>query len=117
MANWRTNVLIIAVIAAAIALWLLRPTPAESHYGAWSLLPAVFTIVICFLTRNVLLALFLGIFSGGLIIGQLNVINEFFIPSLGSKNYAQLLLVYLWALGGLLWLWNRNGGARYFAET
>jgi len=115
--NWRTNALIIAVIIAAIALWLLRPTVVESHYGAWSLLPAVFTIVICFLTRNVLLALFLGIFSGGLIIGQLNVINEFFIPSLGSENYAQLLLVYLWALGSLLGLWNRNGGARFFAET
>ena len=34
-----------------------------------------------------------------------------------SEKYAQILLVYLWALGGLLGLWNRNGGARHFAET
>jgi len=105
------------VLLVAIVIWLIRPTEVASHFGAWSLLPAVITIVVCFLTRNVLLALFVGIFSGGLIIGKLNIIDEFFVPSLGSENYAQILLVYLWALGALLGLWNRNGGARYFAET
>lgn len=49
--------------------------------------------------------------------GQLNIVKAFLIPSLGSENYAQMLLVYLWALGSLLGLWNRNGGARFFAET
>ena len=113
---------LVFIFLISLAIWFARPGVVDPNaellnYGAWSLLPAAFTILVCFLTRNVLLALFLGIFSGGLIIGQLNIINEFFIPSLGSKNYAQILLVYLWALGGLLGLWNRNGGARHFAET
>lgn len=113
---------IVFITLISLAIWFARPSVVDPNaevlnYGAWSLLPAALTILVCFLTRNVLLALFLGIFSGGLIIGQLNIINVFFIPSLGSKNYAQILLVYLWALGGLLGLWNRNGGARYFAET
>jgi len=98
-------------------IWLSRPQDVAEHYGLWSLFPAAITILTCFITRNVLLALLIGIFTGGLVSGQLNVIQAFLIPSLGSENYAQMLLVYLWALGSLLGLWNRNGGAKYFAET
>ena len=29
---------------------------------------------------------------------------------------AKILLIYLWCLGGLLGLWQRTGGARFFAE-
>jgi len=101
----------------AAIIWYARPTEVEQHYGLWSLLPAAVTITICFVSRNVLLALLLGIFAGGLVIGKPNIINTFLVPSLGSEKYAQILLVYLWALGGLLGLWNRNGGARHFAET
>jgi len=109
------GVILFAVVAALI--WMARPHEVGEHYGLWSLLPAMVTITICFITRNVLLALILGIFTGGLVIGQLNIIKVFLVPSLGSEKYAQILLVYLWALGGLLGLWNKNGGARHFAET
>lgn len=108
---------LVFVIVSSGFIWWLRPTEYAEHYGVWSLLPALITIVFCFMTRNVVLALFLGVFVGGLVSGQLNLIEAFLIPSLGSENYAQMLLVYLWALGSLLGLWNRNGGARYFAET
>lgn len=115
--NNKTLIVLLVSIAVAFAVWMGRPSEALQHYGLWSLLPATVTIIICFLTRNVLLALIVGIFTGGLVIGQLNIITEFLVPSLGSEKYAQILLVYLWALGGLLGLWNRNGGARHFAET
>jgi len=108
---------VLFVILCAIAIWFLRPGDVQDHYGLWSLFPAVLTIVTCFITRNVLLALLFGVFAGGLVSGQLNIIKAFLVPSLGSENYAQMLLVYLWALGSLLGLWNRNGGARYFAES
>lgn len=101
----------------AVFIWWIRPQDIVNHYGFWSLMPAAVTIAICFVTRNVLLALLLGIFAGGLISGQINILNAYLIPSLGSEKYAQILLVYLWALGALLGLWNRNGGARYFAES
>ncbi len=107
---------LVLVAAAAVLLWLYRPD-AEGGYGAWSILPAALTVAVCFITRNVIIALLLGIFAGGLIIGRVNILDAFLIPSLGSENYAQILLVYLWALGGLLGMWNRNGGARHFAET
>jgi len=109
--------LVFAITLFAALVWWLRPDSVIGHYGWWSLLPASITIAVCFITRNVLLALLIGIFTGGLITSQLNVLNAFLIPSLGSEKYAQILLVYLWALGALLGLWNRNGGARYFAKS
>jgi len=112
------NVAVIgAVLLGSLLIWMVRPVVDAGHYGWWSLLPAFITIVFCFVSRNVVLSLFLGVLTGGLVSGQLNLVDAFLVPSLGSENYAQMLLVYLWALGSLLGLWNRNGGARYFAET
>ncbi len=48
---------------------------------------------------------------GGLVMGQHNIVREYLIPSIGSTRCAGILLVYLWVLGGLLGIWNRNGGA------
>lgn len=89
----------------------------RDSYGWFSLLPALATLVIAFWTRNVLLGLLCGIFLGGIVTGQYNVIDAYLIPSLGSERYAQILFVYLWALGGLIGIWNRNGGAQYFAAA
>lgn len=91
-------------------------TEEQGHFDFMSLVPALATLAICFVTRNVILALFMGIVLGGLVTTQYNIISEFLIPSIGSERYAQILLVYLWALGGLLGMWNRNGGALHFAQ-
>ena len=88
----------------------------QGHFAFMSLVPALATLVICFVTRNVILALFMGVLLGGLVTTQYNIIKDFLIPSIGSERYAQILLVYLWALGGLLGMWNRNGGAWHFAQ-
>jgi Na+/H+ antiporter NhaC len=88
----------------------------QEHYGIYSLFPAVVTLFLCFYTKNVILALFTGIVVGGLVTAEYNILNSFLFPSLGSEKFAKILLVYLWALGGLIGIWNRNGGARYFAE-
>jgi len=87
----------------------------QQHYGFLSLFPAVVTLFLCFYTKNVILALFAGIVVGGFITADYNILNAFMYTSLGSERYAKILLVYLWALGGLIGIWNRNGGAQYFA--
>lgn len=88
----------------------------QGHFNFMSLVPALGTLVICFITRNVILALFMGVVFGGLVTAQYNIVQDFLIPSIGSERYAQILLVYLWALGGLLGMWNKNGGALHFAQ-
>jgi Na+/H+ antiporter NhaC len=86
------------------------------HYGFWSLLPPAVAIILAFTTREVVSSLFIGVALGGVISGKLNIVRYFLIPSIGSEEYGLILLVYLWALGGLIGLWTRTGGARTFAE-
>lgn len=99
----------------AIPRITLEARTLPDHFGWLSVMPAVIALVICFVARNVVLALFMGVVLGGLITTDYNIIKSFLIPSLGTSRYAEILLVYLWALGGLLGMWNRNGGAMHFA--
>ena len=92
-------------------------------YGWLSLLPALVTLGLAFATRQVLPALFAGIVTGSLVLysvssdpADLNFINRYFIPAIGSKKYAQILLIYLWSLGGLIGIWEATGAARHFAD-
>ncbi|SMO61872.1 Na+/H+ antiporter NhaC family protein [Fodinibius sediminis] len=88
----------------------------NGHFGFWSVLPPLVAIVLAFWTREVISALFVGIVLGGVIAGELNVVQEFLIPSIGTEGFALILLVYLWSLGGLIGMWTRTGGAERFAE-
>ena len=88
-----------------------------------SLLPAIVTIGLAFVTRQVLPALFAGVLTGSAVLfwqsgdwADLNPITRLFLPSLGSTGYAQILLIYLSCLGGLIGIWTRTGAARHFAE-
>jgi len=87
-----------------------------------SLVPAIVAITLAFLTKQVLVSLFLGVVSASLVlwfqtgdVSQANFVEEFFIPALGSQDYAKILLLYLWCLGGLLGIWEKTGGALHFA--
>jgi Na+/H+ antiporter NhaC len=88
-----------------------------------SLLPALVTIGLAFVTRQVILALFAGVVTGSLVLlaqgtslADANPITRFLLPAIGSASYAQILLIYLWSLGGLIGIWEKTGGARHFAE-
>jgi Na+/H+ antiporter NhaC len=98
--------------------------------GFWSLLPALVTIGLALLTRQVIASLLAGILAGSCVVAasqgglldpgawtEANPISRYLIPAIGSSKFAKILLIYLWCLGGLLGLWQRTGGARYFAES
>lgn len=108
-----------AILAIGLLIWFLAPgeVPEEGgHIGVWSLLPPFTTLVLVFVTREVLTSLFAGIAVGGLVTAKLNLVREFLLPAIGTEEYALILLVYLWALGGLIGIWTRTGGAVAFAE-
>ncbi len=88
-----------------------------------SLFPSIVTLTLAFLSRQVIVALFIGIATGGVVyawqtqdLGNLNIINSFLLPALGTNVYASLLLIYLWCLGGIVGIWHKTGSAEYFAE-
>ena len=88
-----------------------------------SVLPAAVAIVLAFATRRVIPALFAAVVTGGLVLysqtgesTDANVVQRFLLPALGSSSYAKILVIYLWSLGGLIGIWQKTGGAQYFAE-
>ncbi|MEW6984292.1 Na+/H+ antiporter NhaC family protein [Colwelliaceae bacterium 6471] len=94
-------------------LKLLKPA---FHFGIWSLLPALITIILCLLTREPLTALFGGIVVGTFMLGQYDLTDKVIVPNLAKEGTAAILLLYLWLLGGLLGIWSKTGAAQAFAE-
>ncbi|SEK70867.1 transporter, NhaC family [Colwellia chukchiensis] len=92
---------------------LLKPA---FHFGIWSLLPAVITIILCLLTREPLTALLAGIVVGAIMLGRYDLTDAVIIPNLAKEGTAALLLLYLWLLGGLLGIWSKTGAAQAFAN-
>jgi len=115
----RWSPFVVGGVASALA-WSLSPGGMEvvgegGHFGFASLLPALTTLVLVFFTRDVVSSLFAGILVAGFVIRDLDIIDGFLIPSIGTPGFAVILLVYLWCLGGLIGLWTRTGGAQHFA--
>jgi Na+/H+ antiporter NhaC len=107
----------VALLLLGAGAFFVGDIPKQGdHYGFWSVLPPLVAIVLAFWMREVISALFIGIALGGVIAGQLNIVDAFLIPAIGTEDFALILLVYLWSLGGLIGLWTRTGGARKFAR-
>ncbi|MDZ7716162.1 MAG: Na+/H+ antiporter NhaC family protein [Balneolaceae bacterium] len=109
--------LIIATILIVLGIFFQGQFPQYGdHYGFWSVMPPFIAIILAFWTKEVISSLFVGIAFGGVIAGNVNVVDEFLLPSIGTEDFALILLVYLWSLGGLIGIWTRTGGAEKFAE-
>jgi Na+/H+ antiporter NhaC len=89
---------------------------AQRHWGAWSLLPAIVAVLLCWVTREPISSLFGGILAGALLLGQYDLTEAVLVETLGTKGTAGILLLYLWLLGGLMGIWSRTGAPRAFAE-
>ena len=109
--------------SARIAFPSVHGRCALTDYGAWSLLPAALTLGVAFSTRQVLLGLAVGVVTGAVVVfghsgewGDLNLLTRFVVPSVGTPQFAWIL-IYFWCLGGVLGLWQRTGAANHFARV
>lgn len=97
-------------------------------FGVWTLLPPLISIILAFITKNVVISLFLGVFSGAFLLslnnhgifasifhGFLYVVSEI-LNSLADKWNAGIILQCL-AIGGLIALITKMGGAKAVAES
>lgn len=87
----------------------------KKSFKIWSLFPAFLTLFLCWILREPVVSLLLGIISGAMILKYYNVIDQIFIPILMTKNSALIILLYFFLLGGLLGMWSLTGADRAFA--
>ncbi len=99
----------------------------EVNFGILTLLPPLLAIVLAFITKNVILSLFLGLYSGAFLIninsGLFGAITDSFtdivsrvISSMADSWNAGIILQVL-TIGGLVALISKMGGARAIAEA
>ncbi len=99
----------LAVVLCALPL-IVRPPHAagDSHYGMWSLLPAVIAISTALITHRVILSLFLGIFAGSLVLSAdsltgavIAALEEQLWGAVTDTSHLRMYLFTL-AMGGLV---------------
>ena len=109
----RTRTWITVVAFLATFLWLLAPALKASPAVLW---PSVLAVGLAFVTRDIYLSLFLGAFSGALLLHGGNPWTAFhdlligrLIPSL-TDRWNISVLVFTLLMGGFVEVLNRNGG-------
>ncbi|GAA0354697.1 Na+/H+ antiporter NhaC family protein [Alkalibacterium iburiense] len=125
------------LFVSAIALFIPTPVLAQeaeattlaSTLGPVTLIPPLIAIILAFVTKNVVLSLFVGIFSGtvivqyatgarlisGLVLGFTDIV-DYVLNSLADPWNAGIILQVL-TIGGLIALITSSGGARAVAES
>ncbi len=92
------------------------------HYGILSILPPLMAIVLAIVTKQVLISLFLGIFTGTMILTGYNPLNAFLtlvnmlFETVGDPEWNAPLLIFVMFLGGIVGLFARSGAAFSFGR-
>lgn len=96
--------------------------PNVEKYKYFTLLPPLLAIVLAFITKNVVLSLILGVFSGSMLINSGSLTKSFtdlvgrVVNSMADSWNAGIILQVL-TIGGLIALVTKMGGARAIAES
>ncbi len=101
----------------------VQATTSFNTLPGWlSIMPPIIAIALALLFRDVLLALFLGIFSGALILNGWNpfaafgrTVDTFIVPALADSDHAAIL-VFTTLLGGMVGLVTKSGGTHGIVE-
>lgn len=96
---------------------------AETDFGWLSLLPPLLAIVLAFVTKQVLISLFLGIFVGAMMLngwnpfyGFLRTMDNYMVGSL-ADSWNAAIIIFLLAIGGMVGVVNKMGGTVAVAEA
>lgn len=91
------------------------------HFGMWGILPPLLTIILAFVTKDVVVSLFLGILSGTIIVAggnPLNAIMNLTDTFAGSLADGWNIRIFLFCalLGGLVGMLSKTGSAGAFGR-
>ncbi|MFU1791651.1 Na+/H+ antiporter NhaC family protein [Mammaliicoccus sciuri] len=92
------------------------------HFGFWSIIPPIIAIIMVLITRSVIVSLFLGLFSGILLLTSFHPISSLkkllgdYLYSTVADEYNAGILILLVFIGGFVALLENSGGAKAFAN-
>jgi len=117
----------IMILVFLLTLTFSLPVFAEGEtsvdFGWLSILPPLLAIVLAFITKQVLISLFLGIFVGATMLvgwnpfyGFLRTLDNYLVGSL-SDSWNASIIIFLLAIGGMVGVVNKMGGTMAIAEA
>ncbi|PKP54779.1 sodium:proton antiporter, partial [Candidatus Atribacteria bacterium HGW-Atribacteria-1] len=114
--------LIIFMFFILSGMALAAEEEVEKSYGFLSLLPPLVAIVLCFLTKQVLASLFIGIWVGATILTGWNPIGGVtktlgYIVENAADSWNATILLFDFVIGGLIGLIYLSGGAQAFVKS
>lgn len=94
-----------------------------TDYGFISIIPIILTLAIAIWSQNVIIGLFVGVFSGVVILNGFNpimtvsmMVSDYFVPQMILPSQSGILVLMCF-IGGLVALMEKSGGAVAFATT
>ena len=94
-----------------------------TEYGFISIIPIILTLAIAVWSQNVIIGLFIGVFTGVVILNGFHpimtistMVSDYFVPQMVLPSQAGMLVLMCF-IGGLVALMEKSGGAVAFATT
>ncbi len=94
-----------------------------NEYGVLSIIPPALSIFLAILTRNIMISLIIGAFSGTMILANFNpffaiteLVEKYIFIQITSGSNAQIIVI-MFAIGGFIHLLEKSGGASAFSSV
>ncbi|TAH63692.1 MAG: Na+/H+ antiporter NhaC family protein [Gottschalkiaceae bacterium] len=115
--------IILTLCIVSFTAYAQSPEDGGVNFGVISLLPPLLAIVLAFITKQVLLSLFLGVFVGALLLyggnpfyAFLRTLDEYLLGS-ASDSWNAAILIFTLSIGGMIGVVSKMGGTKAIAEA
>jgi Na+/H+ antiporter NhaC len=92
-------------------------------HGVWTVLPPLVAIILALIFKDVMIALFVGIFAGALFLNRFDIIASFFsvidkyiLEAVSDKDRASIIIFTL-LLGGMVGIISKSGGVKGIVDV
>lgn len=120
--NRKVFIAVLLILTLILTIPVFAENDEEIDFGWLSILPPLVAIVLAFVTKQVLLSLFLGVFLGATMLngwnpgfGFLRSLDQYILGSLADPDSASVI-IFLLAIGGMIGVVNKMGGTLAVAE-
>lgn len=120
---WVLVVALMVLALASVSVFAGAEEAEEVNFGILSLLPPFLAIVLAFVTKQVLLSLFLGVFIGATMLngwnpffGFLRTLDNYILGS-AADSWNAGILIFTLSIGGMIGVIGKMGGTKAVAEA